>query len=352
MLNNKYILFLLPILIILSVKGFPASVADSITEQSVINKEVSDTLSNQYYIDYSDKFSLFLYAKKKYNSFSVESIKLGKILEYTPNAPLNVGFGFTYKWLGIGIAFNLNLINHDDDKYGKTKRMDWQTNIYTQKVVIDFYLQTYKGFYLSNTDEIIEEGSEEEYYKRPDAVSYSAGIGAMYVFNHKRFSYKSAFKQTAIQKKSAGSFLMGGDIFFQKIHADSSLFPHDIFPEISPESVNHQGLYFGILTAYAHNFIIKKQFFISLSLMASIHLGFTQTNHNGEEYTNEAIPVLHLQPRSSFGINRPKWYAGLSFVTDAYGEIVDEKEEDISYAFSSGHYRIFFGWRFNWFSEK
>ena len=347
---NKHILFLFLILIFFSTKSFAILIPDSIVEQSLINNEKVDTISNQYFVDYSDKVSLFLYAKKKYNRFSVNSIKLGQTLEYTPNAPLNLGFGFNYKWLGIGIAFNFNVVNNDDDKYGKTKRLDWQTNIYMKKVVVDFYFQYYKGFYLENTSDII--GDDDGYYIRPDAVSYTTGIGAMYVFNHNRFSYKSAFTQTAIQKKSAGSFLLGGNVFLEKVHADSSLFPQGIFPQTTAESINHEALYFGVLTAYAHNFIIKKQFFISLSLMGSIHLGFTKTNHNGGEFKDEAIPVIHFQSRASFGINKPKWYAGFSYVSDAYGEIVDIEKDDVSYGFSSGNYRIFFGLRFDWFSEK
>jgi len=345
---KNYIIFISIFLYGISIDAWSSTVSDTIAEQTVL--PVDTVKKNQYYVDYSDKFALFLYAKKKYNNFEITNNKLKKSLNYSPNAPLNIGFGFSYKWLGVGIAFNFNAVNNDDDKFGKTKRLDWQTNIYMKKVVIDFYLQSYKGFYLDNTNEIIG-SSDGTYYIRPDVVSLSVGIGAMYVFNHERFSYKSAFQQTAIQQKSAGSFLLGGDVYLESLHADSSLFPHELVNTPTISSMNHKAIYFGVLTAYVYNFIVKKQFFLSLSAMASIHLGFSETNHDGGKYKREAVPVLHMQPRAAIGINRPKWYAGFSFVSDAYGEIIDETKEDVSFVFSSGNYRIFFGWRFDWFSN-
>ncbi|MCK5775824.1 MAG: hypothetical protein KAH25_06605, partial [Bacteroidales bacterium] len=71
----------------------------------------------------------------------------------------------------------------------------------------------------------------------------------------------------------------------------------------------------------------------------------------GEKYQSDAVPVLHLQPRGSFGINKPRWFAGFSFVSDAYGEVINPEKKDVSFGFASGNYRIFLGWRFDWFSK-
>jgi len=308
---------------------------------------------NPYYEDYSQKFALFLYSKIKYNRFSVTNLAQKKTLFYSPNEQMNMGFGFHYKFLGIGIALNFGFINHDNKDYGKTRRLDLQTNIYMKKFVVDFYLQYYKGFYIQNPEDVFSEwNSEQRSYIRPDISSFDVGIGGMYVFNHERFSYKSAFLQTAIQKKSAGSFLLGGQIFFQGVVGDSTFFPQQSFFGDLPKAKGHSATYIGVLTAYAYNFIILKHYFFSVSMMGSIHLGATYTlMESGNEYTN-ILPVLHLQPRVALGMNRPKWYAGMSFVKDTYVELVDKKDSDWSYTFYSGNLRIFLGYRFDWFSEK
>ena len=185
-------------------------ISDSLLIDMSQSKDSINSSTKSNIVDYSDKFALYLYAKQKTNHFGIYNLEV-PLIEYSPNDRLNIGFGFNYKWLGIGFAFNFGFVNNDNDKYGVTKRLDWQTNIYSKKFVVDFYLQYYQGYYVQNPQEVFPEwGEGDDMYIRPDIKSASLGIGAMYIFNHKKFSYKSAFLQTAIQKKSAGSFMMGG----------------------------------------------------------------------------------------------------------------------------------------------
>ena len=65
-----------------------------------------------------------------------------------------MGFGFNYKWLGLGIAFGLPAPAQDIEKYGKTTRFDFQLNIYSKKFVIDAFAQEYKGFHIKNPTEL------------------------------------------------------------------------------------------------------------------------------------------------------------------------------------------------------
>ena len=303
--------------------------------------------------DYSDKLALFLYAKNKFSQFGIYNKTINKRIEYSPNEQLNIGFGFNYKWLGIGLAFNFSFVNNDNDKYGLTKRLDWQTNVYLKKFVIDFYLQYYKGYYVQNPHEVFPEWKEgDDMYIRPDITTATLGFGAMYIFNHKKFSYKSAFLQTAIQKKSAGSFMMGGHLQLQSIQADSSILPEKSVFEDQPPAVAHRALYFGIITAYAYNFIIKKHYFASLSLLANLQLGSAKTKLEDGTIYSGFVPVFHLQPRIAIGINRPKWYAGVSFVNDVITELYNEENKDWALSFASGNFRIFMGYRFDWFEKK
>jgi len=81
---------------------------------------------------------------KHVDDFTNESI------DYKPNDKFNIGIGFNYKWLGLDLAFNLLNINDDDDQFGKTDRLDIQSNIYLRKFAFDFNLQLYEGYYVSN----------------------------------------------------------------------------------------------------------------------------------------------------------------------------------------------------------
>jgi len=305
-----------------------------------------------YYDDYSNMLSLFLYAKQKYNNFGVLNDSLNKTIIYSPNTQLNVGFGFNYQWLGIGIAFNLSFINNDDEKYGKTSRLDWQTNIYGNKAVYDFYLQSYKGFYLKNPTEVFPSwGKNQANYIRPDIETIALGLKGLYVFNNKRFSYKAAFMQTAVQKKSSGSFLLGASYFVQYITADSSFFPSNSYFGDLPDVVSHSSLYFGVNTGYAYNFIFLRNYFVSLSFLASIEAAKISSVFVDKTETVRWAPVVHVQPRIALGYNKPKWYAGLSFVRDSFFEADELEHDDYDLFFRSGNFRVFAGMRFDWLSK-
>jgi hypothetical protein len=306
-----------------------------------------------YYDDYSNMLGLFLYAKQKYSSFGVYDISTNKTLLYSPNKQLNMGFGFNYKWLGIGIAFNLGFVNNDDDLYGKTKRLDWQTNIYTNKAVFDFYLQSYIGHYIENPEQVFSGWNNGDApYIRPDLSTVSLGLSGMHVFNHKKFSYKAAFMQTAVQKKGAGSFLLGASFFVQGIAGDSSIFPKTSDFDSLPPVIAHSAIYFGLRTAYAYNFIIAKHYFISVSLAAELQLGKTANKLEDNSVYASWNPIIHLQPRMGFGYNKPKWYTGFSFVRDSYFEGSSRDESRYEFSFKSGNFRLFAGMRFNWLSRK
>lgn len=331
----------------------------SYSDSSTFSKNIEipkDTIwpkhSSLYYDDYSNMLSLFLYAKQKYNSFSIDDPNQSSSLRYSPNKQLNIGFGFMYKWIGIGIGLNLGFVNNDDDLYGKTTRMDWQTNLYLKKMVIDFYLQLYQGFYLENPEDIFPDWNKDyEPYIRPDITTAAFGLSGLYIINNKRFSYKSAFFQSAIQKKSAGSFLIGGNFMMQGLTADSSIFPVNSTFAHLPNVVQNNGLYFGALGAYAYNFIIRKHFFVSLSLSTTIQFGTSTVTHDDGESNSFNLPIFHLQPRIALGINKVKWYAGFSAVQDSYFELENNDNKPYTYNLNSGNFRIFLGRRVNWLSK-
>jgi len=353
-LNQQFFIFTLFLISCLRALGTPSLSVNPSINFVGINSFPADSIlpksTSEYFDDYSNRFSLFLYAKEKYNSFSISDPLSKRELDYTPNKQLNMGLGFHYKWMGIGIALKFGFVNNDDDIYGDTKRIDLQTNIYMNKAVFDFYFQYYKSFYIENPKDAFSgwTGGNKPYV-RPDIRSLTMGLSGLYVFNHKHFSYKAAFVQTAIQKKNAGSFMLGGSAFLQGIAGDSSLLPASSDFNKLPQLKAHSGFYFGIIVAYAYSFSIKKHFYISLSLSSTMETGKVANEFETNLASSTWVPIIHIQPRVSVGYNRPKWYMGFSFVRDSYFEGKKE-ENDLEFAFNSGNFRLYAGMRFNWFS--
>lgn len=305
--------------------------------------------SNDYYDNYSNQLGLFLHGKYKTTRLLIKDKESGKTLDYSPKNQLFIGPGFTYKLIGNGLSLNFGFLSKDDEKE-PTKRIDIYVNIILKKVVFDFGFRYYQNFTLKNPgDYSLSSLSTNETYVRPDIRTLFMGMGAVYVLNYKKFSYRAAFTQTAIQKKSAGSFMFGSQISLQGLVGDSSIFPASAG---LPEVTTHSSLYLGFTTAYAYNFIIKKHYFMALTLASSIEFGKAVTVINHNDRYNNRMPIIRFQPRAVVGINKQKWYLGGSVSGDYFIQLFQPSDSRFDFKIRSANVRLFFGRRFNWLSRK
>jgi hypothetical protein len=273
-----------------------------------------------YIEDYTKDLTTRLYASVKYSSFTMRDNHLKENLDYRPNNKLLLGLGFNHGIIGINAGFNFPFVNHDNDKYGTTKYLDLTTRILGRQFTIDFYLQKFQGFYLANSTEMISGWTaEDSYYKRQDIRTNNIGINLQYFLNGNKFSYKASFTQNELQKKSAGSFILGGEIYSEKTRGDSSLIPGNIkYPSFFGGMQFHRIdiLSFGPVAGYAHTFVYKSRWFFSASLDGSIALGYdklfsdvsTMEKKSGWTWNFDATLRLGL------GYNSRTIYVGISYV--------------------------------------
>lgn len=316
-------------------------VAVSAQEVSLFKRATKwlETENDSNYIEEHTKDITFrVFGSRKYNNYDIvdNSIVDGSITDngivnssnskevlYRPNTPFNVGVGFNYRFLAINIAFNLPAINKETGEYGQTKMLDLQTHIYTRKLVVDFYGQIYKGYYIANTRKLISgglgtnAGSNNVEMIRPDARNVNIGLNVQYVFNAKRFSYRAAYLQNDYQKKSAGSFLVGGEVFGVRMKGDSGLIPSYIQ---KTGFFNDENFYrTRILSAaanagYAHTFVIKQHWFTTLSLSGSLGVNYTVMNRVANTDLRKAGLQYNNNVRISFGYNSSRYFAGIHYV--------------------------------------
>jgi hypothetical protein len=311
-------------------------------------KKKKDSLNTENIIDLSHKLGIHFYGKKKLTTFGFKDNISKRELLYRPNDQLNIGFGFNYKFIGIGLAFNFKFINNDDLIYGNTSRLDWNMNAYGRKSVIDLTFFYYKSFYLYNPQNVLNGWQQgDSNYIRPDVEMASVGLAYTYIFNHEKFSYKAAFVSNAIQKRSAGSFFLGGFINVSSVEADSSFFPSnsvfDTFPQLYAFGRGSVGISFG----YAYNLIIKKYFYISSSLSLQPSLGSLSYRIVNRPEDSKNAPSVNVVPRFAIGHNSPKWYYGLSMVSRATIINAMNNSNRLSLIFQYGNYRFFIGRHFD-----
>lgn len=241
----------------------------AINAQKVLN----DT---NYYETYPDKITARIYLSQKYlhlnfpsNSSSLED------LEYKANPKLNLGAGITIHNFSINLFYGFAFLNKKDESKGVTKGLNLQLHLYPHKWAIDLYGEFPKGFHLEPKG--FAASSPGSYYYRPDIKQRLLGISAYKVPNKEKFSYRAAIVQTDWQKKSAGSLLYGGDIYYGSLQGDSSLIPVKVqngYPQAGINKINFFSVGPGF--GYAYTIVIEKHFFIMGSMVGNLNLNFSK----------------------------------------------------------------------------
>ena len=281
-------------------------------------------IDTTYIKPFDNKLSLRTYLSMKFLSMEQESN--GEIKKFMPNTPMSLGLGVSVNNTIINLSYGQGLSFMKDPEKGKTKAFDFQIHNYGRKFIIDLFIQKYHGFYTSDN-------SDKNIQLYPDLNIQQYGAFGQYVFNNKKFSYKAAFNQNEKQLKSAGSFLIGGGVYFTKIGSDSS------FVHKSRNSLRN--FQFGVSGGYAYTWAINKRWFTSGSITTGINFGTERINDFGKQRI-EIYPTFF--PRISAGYNKEKWSLGLSYVNNLiFSSFSDNNNNNVGLV--SGNLQIGYIWR-------
>ena len=167
---------------------------DAIPDKKPI--EMKPPYIESYRNKFSVKFSIYkssLTLEQIYNDNSEEL--------YESNRPLEIGLGFSYGNIGLEFSKQTSLL-YDSD-YIKTETQEFRLNYYTKKAVFEFQMKDYKGFHSDSN-------------KDTDLEMQCAGLFGQYIWNNEEYSWAATYGLYERQVRSAGSLLLGGNIFYIK----------------------------------------------------------------------------------------------------------------------------------------
>jgi hypothetical protein len=249
-----------------------------------------------------------------YNQFlelNVETPNQDEV-DYLSNNPVNIGLAITHPKIPLEISFGFNLGAKADENYLRTKSFDLQISNYGRMYVADVSIKQYKGFYNDNPKLSYEEANF------PDLAIDEIGVAGQYVFNGRKFSYRAAFNQTERQIKSAGSFLLGGGLYYFHVMSDSL--------SLLDNKSKLKSYQLGVNGGYGHNWVIKKYWLVNGSFSLGANIG----NSNIEKFFDKHLYVTPMAlVRSSCFYNKKNWFLGLSFVVNM-ATLAEAEEKDIS----------------------
>ncbi len=291
-----------------------------------------DEHDERYYETFPRIITARVYYSHKYTNLQFKPLPATQRFLYNPNTSHNLGVGFTYQFL----TLNLGVGVFNDRSKERTKSLDLQSHIYTRKWVADIFGQFYKGYYLSPRG--IASTNPTTFYERPDIGVTLLGAAAYRLFNPEKFSYRAALLQNEWQKKSAGTFLLGGEFYYGTINGDSALIPAAISEGYPQRNVvRARFLEVGPGIGYAYTGVYKEHYFLTGSLTMNADLSWVK-----EEEENNARQHTTISPNIIFrlisGYNSKFWSANFSWVANRVSARGDTPQS--VYRIRTGNYRI------------
>lgn len=255
-------------------------------------------LDSIYVRDYSQELSVRAYMGMNFITMS-QNRDSEPEENYLSNKPPSFGLGLSLKntIISFGVGYGFDFLR--DKSKGKTSaKWDLQFRRYTRYVVFDLFYQEYKGFYQDND-------KEKDYKICSDLKIRKLGAFGQYIFNNKRFSYKAAFSQNQKQLRSAGSFLLGAEIYNTWINSDSSF--------VYNNKKDFSSFQFGVNAGYAHTWVLNRYWHISGSMSMGINLASEKFRTFGRSKISLCPSIM---PRIAAGYDRNNWALGFAFASN------------------------------------
>ncbi len=293
-----------------------------------------------YIENYNSKLALRFVLPKRFDQFTLKNTLTNQKYVYKANEHYGIGIGITYKWLAVDLTLNPGFTQRDTDFFGETKEFNLKGSVYLKRHVIDGYLRWYKGYYMSNAEDVIpgwEPGTP--YPLRPDLSTLSWGFNYTIPFNWKKYSPRVIFVLDGELKKSSGSFMAVSSLYFYHSRADSSIVDNSFSPEAQINSFNV--LMLGQLFGYSYTFVYKN-FYASASILPGITYAIGTIYSEAGSYNPRFTANFKIMVRAGIGYNSERWYTGVYLIADNNQITLPN---DLALSNTIGEFRVFVGYR-------
>ncbi|MFN8258816.1 MAG: DUF4421 family protein [Bacteroidales bacterium] len=333
----SYLVINLTILAFLFNKSFVYSQLSDIESSNI------SSIDAQYIKSHTNKLGIYIFTSRKYRTYGFKNNENDVKLRFEPNGQTNLGLGFNYKWLNLGVAASFDFMNKDNNVYGNTDRLDGQINAFGRKVGLSAHYQNYKGFHLSNSQDFFDSDTILfPYFSDMQSVSY--GISFFYFSNNQRFSYKAAYIRNEVQLKSAGGFVLGAYFDLDHLKREDGFVPPQLpdslkqYFQLKGFTTHVAGLSFG----YAYTLVFLKHFFINLSCVPGIGLRSLSVDYFDKQRSAEPGFTGSLSLRSTLAYEGKHFYCGFT----SHSGFESFKYESIDISTNRGQIRFYAGKRF------
>ncbi|MGB1314850.1 MAG: DUF4421 family protein [Chitinophagales bacterium] len=245
-------------------------------------------LDSTYIEKYEHKISAGLKLGALSNNFIIGN-KEGRNYNLNSSIIPVVSLWFKYKKLPT-IIIGVPLGTFTPDSLAKTTGISIDLKGQVAKgFILDGYLFFERGFNFQNRANL------QEVRPMPKSINLNGYLELFYIFNYKKFSYKSLYLFGENQTRSTGSFTLGGGGGFFLLNNKKSFFKSLDGSEANIDFRNILTFNFSFTGGYMHNFVFgkKKNWMVNVSAYAgpNFNFGTTKFFHAAENYKLQRVGI-------------------------------------------------------------
>ena len=245
---------------------------------------------------------------QKNSAFSIDDLKNLSSLQYScSDSSSSVSAGFAYKWLSLNLGFSTGLF----DRHRSGKKTNLSTQILLPAVTLKFSGSLYEGYYLENAESILQNWPVGTRHDRPDITTASLRVSADYYFNYTKYSRKALTSHGELQRRTAGSPIVGILLNMNMVGGDSSLVPRAVNDSIFGY---HEQIKFvsntliGAGGGYARTFVTPAKIYFNLDMQMGLAYNKCLLQLDDAPDRRHNALNLYFQGDASLGFNSKHWF--------------------------------------------
>ena len=216
----------------------------------------------------------------------------------------NLSLGIRVKYKNIGFALALPVTSYNSSGFSTPNAFGFAIQLLPAQYFLQANFQYIKGF----EDLSVLRTQSDAVFQPERKMIYGEFIGN-YVFNHKKFSLRSALKMINIQKRSAGSWLVSVPVNYQYFTTDGlSVAAKDE----SDEQVDlYRSFRIGVGGGYAYTQVVGSWSATVLMTGGMEFRSWKFRDLTSDTYNSEFLLRPRIRILSSIVYNKPSYFVGL-----------------------------------------
>ncbi len=274
-------------------------------------------------------FTFMLQNTNTYEIYHLRN-KAGQEVVFSPRPAYKLGPYFGWRWIFLGYTFDLTHLKDGDG------RQDFNLSLYSNQIGVDLFYRKSGNGYRVNSLTLAPNMKLGDLKNVPFDGFHSSvkGFNLYYIFNHRKFSYPAAYSQSTVQRRSAGSPIVGIGYTKHKLNIDWQAFDQLISEKVG--KVDAEGLVdttmvlsnvnytdYSVSGGYAYNWVFAHNWLFDISLQAA--LGYKRSTSDMNTSDQGFLRTFDFRNINIDGIlrtgvvwNNTKWYVGANSIFHAY----------------------------------